>query len=392
MKPLIPTIRKVTWGNLGNRRPWLLQGLKLKDRPVRLFFSTRRAAEIKLAELQAQAKKHGEDAEALTAAQRVDAVQAIELLQPHGKSLADAAKFLADYLARASASCTVDELVRELLAAKRADGRSKRYTNDLACRLGRFSRDPDAGEIAFGERKVSTITTAEIDRWLRALTLAPVSRNNFRRCLGVLFGFALPRKYCISNPVSATEEAKVTAGEPGILTPIQFERLLNAADERLRPALAIGGFAGLRPAELQRIIWDDVNLEERWIKVSAMNSKTASKRLVPIADNLLAWLMRAPKRSGAVCDALHGRLTLEARAAAGIKEWPVDALRHSFCTYRYALTGEAARTASEAGHDQAVLHKHYRALATKAQAEAYFAIVPGAQNAVPIPFDQAAQA
>jgi len=82
---------------------------------------------------------------------------------------------------------------------------------------------------------------------------------------------------------------------------------------------------------------------------------------------------------------------LEARAAAGIAKWPIDALRHSFCTYRFALTGDAARTESEAGHDQAVLHAHYRALATAADAERWFAIVPGsAQAAPPIPFEPAA--
>jgi hypothetical protein len=69
-------------------------------------------------------------------------------------------------------------------------------------------------------------------------------------------------------------------------------------------------------------------------------------------------------------------LAVAAREAAGIKKWPADGLRHSWVTYRFALTGDAARTAAEAGHDQAVLHRHYRALATKAQAEAYFAIVP----------------
>ena len=69
-------------------------------------------------------------------------------------------------------------------------------------------------------------------------------------------------------------------------------------------------------------------------------------------------------------------LVLDARDAAGIKKWPPDGLRHSWVAHRFALTGDAARTAAEAGHDQAVLHRHYRALATKTQAEAYFAIRP----------------
>jgi hypothetical protein len=78
--------------------------------------------------------------------------------------------------------------------------------------------------------------------------------------------------------------------------------------------------------------------------------------------------------------AIERDLIVAARVAAGIKKWPADALRHSWVTYRFALTGDAARTASEAGHDQAVLHRHYRALATKAQAGAFFAIRPPANS------------
>jgi len=47
----------------------------------------------------------------------------------------------------------------------------------------------------------------------------------------------------------------------------------------LRPALAIGGLAGLRPAELHRLTWDDVHLDEGHIEVSAKKSKTASRPL-----------------------------------------------------------------------------------------------------------------
>ncbi len=100
---------------------------------------------------------------------------------------------------------------------------------------------------------------------------------------------------------------------------------------------------------------------------------------MPICDNLLAWLLSAPKRTGPVLPlsiAAERDLVIAAREAAGIKQWPIDALRHSWVTYRFALTGDAARTAAEAGHDQAVLHRHYRALATKPEAERWFAILP----------------
>jgi integrase len=165
---------------------------------------------------------------------------------------------------------------------------------------------------------------------------------NHRRVLHGLFNFACARELAHDNPVARTERPKIIAKEPGILTPSQLGRLLEAADETLRPAIAISAFAGLRPAEVDRLNWEAVNLEERFISVSAQTSKTASRRLVPIPDNLLAWLMRSPSRMGSVVPVNERKLFLAARKAAGITKWPSDALRHSWVTYRFALTGNAA--------------------------------------------------
>jgi len=321
---------------------------------------------------------------AFTDAQRADARHALqELATFPGATLTDAARNYADFLRRTERTVPVAELVAMFLEAKKADGRSPRYLSDLRVRLGDF-----AG--SFGDKLTAAVTTRDLDDWLHGLPVGPQSRVNYRRVLSALFNFACARELARENPVTRTGKPKVFAKEPGILTPTQFERLLNAADERIRPALAIGGLAGLRPAELHRLTWDAINLEERHISVSAKTSKTASRRLVPICDNLLAWLLTAPKRVGPVMplsEMIERGLAIEAREAAGIKTWPADGLRHSWVSYRFALTGDAARTAGEAGHDVAVLHKHYRALATHTEAERWFAIFPGGKAAEPVPFE-----
>jgi len=376
----------------------MLQGVKVDGLPCRLFFETRRAAEIKLSELIAHGKKVKGLAKKVTVEQCVDAGQAIELLAPYGKSLVDAAKFMADYLARSTASCTVTELVEKLLKDQRADGASDVYIRDLTSRLSRFCSALDQTETTtFGERKVSTITTDEINDYLRALELSPLGRNNYRRCLHVCFASAVP-KYCLENPITTTKQAKVVEKAPGILKPEAFDRLINVADERIRPMLALSAFAGVRPAEVRRLTWADVDLEQRHVEITAEKAKTAGARFIPICDNLLAWLLRSPSRVGLVVIdnlGLERKLTLEARSAAGITEWPADGLRHSWVTYRYALTNDAARTAAEAGHTQAVLFKYYRRPVPKVEGEKWFAILPHdqeGQGSPPIPFDQAAQA
>jgi integrase len=167
--------------------------------------------------------------------------------------------------------------------------------------------------------------------------------------------------------------------------------LLTNAAPGLRPSIAIAAFAGLRPAEIHRLRWEAVDLKGRLISVSARTSKTASRRLVPICDNLIEWLMQAPKKGGAIVPPNERKLSDAARIAAGIENWPHDALRHSWVSYRFALTGDAAKTASEAGHDQQVLHRHYKALVTRGAAEAWFSIIPGPTASAAIPFEPNAE-
>jgi hypothetical protein len=77
-----------------------------------------------------------------------------------------------------------------------------------------------------------------------------------------------------------------------------------------------------------------------------------------------------------------------ARNAAGITPWPDNAMRHSFVSYRLSATGNAAQTALESGHDQAVLFKHYRELVRPLDAARYWQIFPaaeaGARNVIEI--------
>jgi len=365
----------------------MVSGFRENGRKRRLFFATKVLADAELERRKTESAKFGRLSQDLDAQDRIEAAKAKDMLAPFGKRIGDAVAHYVEYLSRSAKSAIVAELRDQYLDALRADGRGERHVADVKTRLGRFCDD------GFADRLVATVETPEIDDWLRGLHLSPVSRNNFRRVCHGFFSFAIARGYCVDNAVAGTSKASTVDKEPGILTPAQFDRLLHAADESLRPALAIGGLAGLRPAELHRLTWDDVHLDEGHIEVSAKKSKTASRRLVPISDNLQAWLMSAPNRKGTVSPTNERLLTLAAREAAGIETWPSDALRHSWVTYRFALTGDAARTAAEAGHDQAVLHRHYRALATPATAQKWFAIVPGGdQAAAPVPFDQAAAA
>jgi integrase len=144
------------------------------------------------------------------------------------------------------------------------------------------------------------------------------------------------------------------------------------------PYLAIGLFAGLRRAEIERLDWSEIDFESGLIEVTAQNSKTATRRLVTMQPNLREWLLPLRQHKGSVPPSNCFRQSFEqARAAAGIAEWPENALRHSFASYHLAAFKNAASTALELGHhDSRITFAHYRELVRPTEAERYWKILP----------------
>jgi integrase len=281
------------------------------------------------------------------------------------------------HLHASNRTCTVAELVGELLNVKEADGASERYLSDLRSRLGQFAA-------TFDGKPVAEITATEVDHWLRSLSdsetgkpLAATTRNNFRRVLIVAFNFARERGYCVGNAAEKSARAKVIESAVGILTIDQIARLLESSASELVPYVAIGAFAGLRRAELERLDWREVDLESSLIEVTASKAKSARRRFVRIQPNLARWLRPYAQLRGEVTPLKYRELFDAAREAAGIEQWPNNALRHSFASYHLARFNDAAALALELGHTNSnLVFQHYRQLVRPKQAARYWNIRP----------------
>jgi integrase len=232
----------------------------------------------------------------------------------------------------------------------------------------------------FNGRMVATITSREIDDWLRSLPFRPLTRNHYRAKVVLAFNFAMRNGYSASNPALGAAKAKVIGDAPGILTVSETARLLEAASRDVLPYIAIGAFAGLRRAELERLDWKRIDFESGLIEVTARSSKTAQRRLVAMQPNLREWLLPLRKHSGDVTPARNVFVDAfaQARTQAGITDWPENALRHSFASYHLAHFKNAGDTALQLGHrDSRVTFAHYRELVKPKDAERYWQIKPG---------------
>ena len=239
-------------------------------------------------------------------------------------------------------------------------------------------------------RTLAEISAQEIDCWLRTLKaahaigendrpkpLSAVGRNNFRRVLVVAFNFAMKRGYCATNPAVETAKAKEIETAVGILTVDQTAALLSACSDELVPFIAIGAFAGLRRAELERLDRSEIDLEGSLIQVLATKAKSAQRRFVKIRPNLDAWIRPLAKHGGPVAPSNYRELLDVAREAAGIDTWPQNALRHSFASYALAAENDAAALALELGHKNSnLVFQHYREAVKPKQAERYWNLKP----------------
>jgi integrase len=341
----------------------------------RSYFESKEAAQsfasFKNAELKQSGIEHAEFPTWL----RIQAQEAVEALHPFKKTIRDAVQHYVAHLKASERSCSAEQLVKQLLKAKEADGAGERHLSDLESRLSYFVAK-------FDGQLIASITTKDIEAYLRELPVAPVTRNHHRNVLVQAFNFAIKNGYAVENPAEGAAKAKVVGGRPGILTVEQASALLVNAAPEILPYFAVGLFGGLRRAELERLDWSEVDFESNLIEVTAEKAKTATRRFVTLQPNLREWLLPYRKLKGNVTPPEIFRQSFkQARIAAGIVEWPENALRHSFASYHLAHFKNAASTALELGHhDSRVTFAHYRELVKPRSAKAYWSLKPAGRS------------
>jgi hypothetical protein len=261
------------------------------------------------------------------------------------------------------------EVAEQFAKSRQQAGHSVHYVGQCRKTVGDLAK-------AFPGQTLPDLKTAELDAWLGGLPFKAKTKTGLRIILVACGNWAEGRGYLVKggSPFPAMVRYKETKAAVSIFTPDNIASLLAKADKTLRPFLALGAFAGLRTAELQRLDWKEIELERGFITVDASKAKTRQRRLVPISENLKLWLTPHKQASGPVC--LHKRPQLAAAPLCEGFEWQKNGLRHSFISYRLAILNDTARVALEAGNSPEVIFAHYRELVTPDVAKAWFGVNP----------------
>ena len=288
--------------------------------------------------------------------------------------LSDAVRFYQANRADLFAVRTNVQVAAEFVVSLKRKGVSDIYVRNATSSLKRFT-DAMSGNIA-------DVTVADINRFLDGLkSLGPVSKNGIRRNIVTMFGFAKKQGYLHPDRKTAAEQSdsfKEPEKEIEIFTPDEMRDILLAAHARILPLIAIGAFAGIRSAEVCRLNWEDIKWDRGHIEIAGKKAKTAARRIVPLPDNLKAWLTPWREENGPILtisdvSGALGDTAVKAKIPGG---WRQNALRHSFISYRVSLTGDVARTSLEAGNSPKMIFRHYREIVDEEAARTWFGMTP----------------
>ena len=229
--------------------------------------------------------------------------EALTVAAPTGKSLRELVEYAAKRLTPAGGNRTLSEVVGEMVALKEgwhASGELRTASlRDFKARAPRISKD-------IGGFQLPELTKDILIQWLGGAGEAPGTKKNYRMTLTELLRYAGQKRHLVDNPlgeltrgdVKELEGRGVSTKQPAILTPTEAQRLLTAAfahpELDLGAAVTLGLFCGIRTAELQRLGWDAVRLDEKkpFVVIGPEIAKKRRIRNVDIPPNAVKWLKR----------------------------------------------------------------------------------------------------
>jgi len=169
---------------------------------------------------------------------------------------------------------------------------------------------------AFATRRISTITSLEIERWLAEMQtkvsertgrrLAAASIRGAMIALGKVFGYALKHRLIAVNPCDAVDMPRKTNSAPMFLSAWQVEALATDLDAYAPYGLLVrfAAYTGLRAGELAALRIRDINFLRRHVEV---------RRTVQRSKGV--WAYGTPKTERSARDVPMRRELLEAVAA-----------------------------------------------------------------------------
>lgn len=261
-----------------------------------------------------------------------------------------------------------DKALELFLGAREKRKRADRTLGNLKNRLKAYAKEYCPGT-------VGDLTAENIESWIDRKGISSLTARNDFAALRGFANWLVDKGHLGKSPLAKLESPHVDASLPKVFSLEECDRVLKAAKQMnaLR-YYAIALYAGLRQSEIVALPEDAIGKDH--IAVIGIGKKRSrTKRVVPVCPRLSS-ILKVTQGEPLTFDAYrHKKIKTLAKVA-----WQEDILRHTWVSYRLALTGDAARTAMEAGHDSATMARYYVNARSKVEAEAFFGAHPATPN------------
>ncbi len=356
-------------------------------KPVRLTRSDRDELTRAVRDFYERHRVGGDAAVRLTATQALDAKTALDVLASAGqsKTLTELARLFVSGAARGAVAHDkrILDAYEEYLATK-PDGVNKQKTRAT---VGRWAA-------MCGDRNTGSITAKEVYEYLEANfgKHAPKTYNSHLQYLTTFMNWCCKaeRRYLAENPIRALAYRDEPWEEPEYMKPADVASLfalLESVKDRRPELLAyavVNFFCGSRAVEIVRMGEEDdaarISIADETCRIAKGKGFQRGRRprAFHIEPTALAWMksfdfLAALKKVNAGTQ----KEIYDLARARGVPVFQ-NCGRHTFITYHVATYGDPAKTQAIVGTSAKMRAENYCGLASKADGEAYFRIMPSA--------------
>lgn len=215
------------------------------------------------------------------------------------------------------------------------------------------------------KRNFSELSVSECEELISSAFSTPSQHNKARAMLYGLFEFAVRREWCDRNPIKRIERRKVIEKEIKPLKLSEIRRLIETARRESQIYAIVAAllvYTGIRPREVRRLTWRDIDTEEKTITVRSQCSKTGGVRQVEIPPVLNRFLItHKSENTSHICPTDWQCRWRKIRDNSGFRgRWIQDILRHTYASFHAKRYADLPRLQLNMGHrDQSLLRSRY---------------------------------
>jgi len=262
------------------------------------------------------------------------------------------------------------EYTKDYLAyskANKAEGSFERDITNIKHLVGAF------GDLYLGEICPDKIEKYKIER---RKAVSPASVNRELACLSHIFTLAMKTGIVRVNPLKDVAKFKEPPGRVRYLSSDEIQKLLNECHGHLRDIVLTALNTGMRSGEILGLTWDNVDLENRCIKLT--KTKNNKVRVIPMNDTLYNTLMSIESRNksgfvflfnGKPIDSVKTAFK-KALKRAEIEDFRFHDLRHTFASL-LVMNGVSLQVVQKLlGHSSLQMASRYSHLSERYSREA----------------------